>query len=93
MQFTTGEALAAIIRSLTVGPRAVFGWDAAAIAVGQPADVTWFHEDLTWKSAHVSKGTNTVEADQLIGKLNDDGALKGQPLGVITPRGAFRQPE
>ena len=93
MQFTTGEALAAIIRSLTVGPRAVFGWDAAAIAVGQPADITWFHEDLTWKSAHASKGTNTLEADQLIGKLNDEGALKGQPLGVITPRGAFRQPE
>ncbi|MDE0979278.1 MAG: hypothetical protein OSA78_04725, partial [Flavobacteriales bacterium] len=91
MHFTNEESLAAMIRSLTVGPRTVLGWDAATIAVGQLAEITWFHEDLTWKSAQVSKGTNTLEADELVGKLNENGELKGQPLGVITPRGAFRQ--
>lgn len=88
-EFSSKEALEAVIRSLTVGPREAFGWTAASIEVGAPADLTWFNNLQSWESSKVSKGVNTIGTQQLSGKHLPSGMLQGQPLGVITARGTF----
>lgn len=85
-QHTTPEiARESIIRSLTEGPRNVFGWESLPMDIGSPADLTWFTTDAEWECSEVSKGHNQANYASLLNKP----PLYGNPLGVVTSKGHF----
>lgn len=89
-EYTQKDALEAVVRSLTHGPRSIFNWESTRIEAGAPADLTWFNENNAWHSEHISKGANTLNETHFKEGNTKIKELKGQPLGVITSRGVFR---
>lgn len=72
------EAVAAIVRGLTAGPRAVLGLEQAHIQAGATARLTWFHPQAEAMELCISRGVNAPDYAALLGC-----PLHGAPLGVI----------
>ena len=68
------DAIEAVVRAFTEGPRHVLSMEQGHVDAGTPCDLTWFHPGLTHVAHNASKGVN-------LPPLPD--SLKGQVLGVF----------
>jgi len=85
------EALSALVRALSEGPRRVLGMEKHPIMPGQKANLTWFHPKQPWKNASITRGANVAPSRALHENEGHENALNGNPLGTIRGTKSFRR--
>lgn len=79
------DALAAIVRALTAGPRSVLGLDPVHVKAGASARLTWFDPKQSASGPSISRGVNVPDYAGILGT-----SLQGSALGVIRKGEAIR---